>query len=161
GGAKALDRGIEARRPQDVHQEALDAGYPKLPDDHRYRRTGDRTPGKEFEPYPVKTEQRGQDILDEFSERARQGERSVDAGGSSSHEFDAGGDLRRRRHDRASVGPSSRVLAGPRSDFAKFIPPPGPQFEQWFDGLSLRDLDELLANESAREVIGTAIRHPG
>jgi hypothetical protein len=160
GGARAIDTGIEARRPGDVHKEAIDAGYPKLPEGHRYRRTDSRTPGREFEAYSIKAEQRGQDILDEFSDRARYGGADEGASGTSDV-YSVRDDVRRRGQERAAIGPSARVLAGPRSDLAKFIPPPGPAFEAWFDGLSTRELDALLANPSARSVIAAAIRHPG
>lgn len=48
------------------------------------------------------------------------------------------------------------------------IPPPGDAFVEWFDSLSLSELDRLLADRSvkggprgARDVIEDCIRHPG
>jgi hypothetical protein len=55
-----------------------------------------------------------------------------------------------------------------RTELAKHIPPPGDAFVEWFDSLSLSELDRLLANRSvkggprgARDVIEDCIRHPG
>lgn len=54
-----------------------------------------------------------------------------------------------------------------RTDLAKHIPPPGDAFIEWFDSLSLAELDRLLADKGAkgargaREIIAENIRHPG
>jgi hypothetical protein len=55
-----------------------------------------------------------------------------------------------------------------RTELAKHIPPPGDAFTEWFDSLSLAELDRLLADKSvkggargARDVIEECIRHPG
>jgi hypothetical protein len=54
-----------------------------------------------------------------------------------------------------------------RTELAKHIPPPGDAFIEWFDSLSLAELDRLLADKSvkgargAREIIAENIRHPG
>jgi len=103
-------------------------------------------------------EQRGRDILDEFAERQeRHGE---DQGWSGMHDVDLEDDLRQRTHERASVrgGDASK---SPRSPMALHIPPGGPEFERWFDGLTLKELDELLNDPSAKLVIADNIRHPG
>lgn len=55
-----------------------------------------------------------------------------------------------------------------RTELAKHIPPPGNAFIEWFDSLSLAELDRLLADRGAkggargaRDVIEECIRHPG
>jgi hypothetical protein len=54
-----------------------------------------------------------------------------------------------------------------RTELAKHIPPPGDAFIEWFDSLSLAELDKLLAEKSvngtrgAAQVIADNIRHPG
>jgi hypothetical protein len=54
-----------------------------------------------------------------------------------------------------------------RTELAKHIPPPGDAFIEWFDSLSLAELDRLLADKGAkgtrgaREIIAENIRHPG
>jgi hypothetical protein len=64
---------------------------------------------------------------------------------------------RRRRQPRGET----------RTELAKHIPPPGDGFIEWFDSLSLAELDKLLADKGvkgaigAREVLEENIRHPG
>jgi hypothetical protein len=59
--------------------------------------------------------------------------------------------------------PSTEV----RTELAKHIPPPGDAFAEWFDSLTLAELDRLLADEGgnglrgAAEIIDDSIRHPG
>jgi hypothetical protein len=71
-----------------------------------------------------------------------------------------------------TTGESSGSEAVPtnetRTELAKHIPPPGDAFVEWFDSLSLSELDRLLADRSvkggprgARDVIEDCIRHPG
>lgn len=61
---------------------------------------------------------------------------------------------------------SVKSLQRTRTELAKHIPPRGAAFSEWFDSLTLAELDELLANQSAdgvigaREVIAGNIRHP-
>ncbi|MBA3465169.1 MAG: DNA/RNA non-specific endonuclease [Deltaproteobacteria bacterium] len=50
--------GIEARNPEGIHRDVIaqnDPAYPELPEGQRYRRTSSREPGKEYEPYDVKS----------------------------------------------------------------------------------------------------------
>jgi len=69
------------------------------------------------------------------------------------------------RHDRASTKGTTRT--GKRTPLADSIPPAGRQFDEWFDSLTLGELDRLLADRSrsgmvgARKVIEDGIRHPG
>lgn len=54
-----------------------------------------------------------------------------------------------------------------RTELAEHVPPPGDAFIEWFDSLSLTELDRLLADKSvkgkagASQVIADNIRHPG
>lgn len=54
----------------------------------------------------------------------------------------------------------------PRTDLAEHIPPPGDAFIEWFDSLTLEELDTLLAERnvpgkrSAAKIIAENIRHP-
>ncbi len=54
-----------------------------------------------------------------------------------------------------------------RTELAEHIPSPGDAFVEWFDSLSLSELDRLLADKSmkgktgAAQVIADNIRHPG
>src|SRR3954470_20072381 len=78
----------------------------------------------------------------------------------------------RERPAPEKTGDSSASEAVPtsetRTELAKHIPPPGDAFVEWFDSLSLFELDSLLADRSvkggprgARDVIEDCIRHPG
>jgi hypothetical protein len=55
----------------------------------------------------------------------------------------------------------------PRTELAEHIPPPGDAFIDWFDSLTIDELDRLLADKSvkgktgAAQVIADNIRHPG
>lgn len=73
--------------------------------------------------------------------------------------------------DNSTAKGSSRPEARPapsrkRTELAAHIPPPGNAFAEWFDGLTLAELDRLLADESvsgmrgARAIIEENIRHP-
>lgn len=64
GNSVAVGFGIEARRPADVHREALEKGYPKLADNQQYRRTGRSGAGQEYEPYVVQSSRTERDALD-------------------------------------------------------------------------------------------------
>lgn len=61
----------------------------------------------------------------------------------------------------------SRRAGEARTEKAKHIPPPGDAFNEWFDSLTLTELDDFLADEGmngvrgAVEIIGENIRHPG
>jgi hypothetical protein len=86
---------------------------------------------------------------------------------------------RERREQRAAEGheyPTATEREGvepelapseKRTDLAKHIPRPGDAFIEWFDSLSLAELDRLLADKGAkgargaREIIAENIRHPG
>jgi hypothetical protein len=63
--------------------------------------------------------------------------------------------------------PKSEARGEARTEKATHIPPRGEAFVEWFDSLSLSELDELLADESkgglrgARAIIAENIRHPG
>jgi hypothetical protein len=54
-----------------------------------------------------------------------------------------------------------------RTEKARHIPPRGDAFNEWFDSLTLKELDDLLADEGAAgkrgaaEIIEENIRHPG
>jgi len=66
---------------------------------------------------------------------------------------------------RAAEGPKKRAASGKRTELAEHIPPPGDAFVEWFDSLTLAELDELLANQvkgvrDARDIIEYNIRHP-
>jgi hypothetical protein len=56
---------------------------------------------------------------------------------------------------------------GTRTELAKHVPPPGDAFVDWFDSLTSRELDKLLADKGRQGTIGAAdviaenIRHPG
>jgi hypothetical protein len=94
-------------------------------------------------------------------------------------EKDVKGARSRELHDRRAAeghkGPTAQEDGGSvierlkrtRTETAKHIPPPGPAFVEWFDSLTLTELDRLLAQEStdgmigAAEVIADNIRHPG
>ena len=78
------------------------------------------------------------------------------------------------RHDRraadgrkTSTADELHPLPEARTEKAKHIPPPGEAFNEWFDSLTLEELDAFLADETlprkrgAREIIGENIRHPG
>lgn len=64
---------------------------------------------------------------------------------------------RERREDRSA----EREPRENRSDLARHIPPRGEAFTEWFDSLSLEELDALLADRDARHLIGDNIRYPG
>ena len=71
-------------------------------------------------------------------------------------------------HSRPEGKTASRELhEKPRTDLAEHIPPPGDAFVDWFDSLTVEELDKLLADKSvkgktgAAEVIADNIRHPG
>ena len=73
-----------------------------------------------------------------------------------------------RRDRRAAEGREAVPTNETRTELAKHIPPPGDAFVEWFDSLSLSELDSLLADRSvqggprgARDVIEDCIRHPG
>jgi hypothetical protein len=67
--------------------------------------------------------------------------------------------------DKASA--SAPNAAKGRTALAEHIPPPGPEFVEWFDSLTPTELDQLLRDRgtehqiSAREVIERSVRHPG
>lgn len=81
--------------------------------------------------------------------------------GRGSRASDAGDDRRER-------GQQGGTTNETRIELAKHITPPGDAFAEWFDSLSLSELDRLLADKSvkggprgARDVIENCIRHPG
>jgi hypothetical protein len=63
--------------------------------------------------------------------------------------------------------PKAEVRGETRTELAKHIPTRGDAFVEWFDSLTVDELDKLLADESknglrgAHEVIAENIRHPG
>jgi hypothetical protein len=106
--------------------------------------------------------------LGEGPEVAAMGER--DTGKARSRE------LHERRAADGRKSPDAKEGHGPeeispsqekRTEKAKHIPPRGDAFNEWFDSLTLAELDELLADESknglrgARAIIDENIRHPG
>jgi hypothetical protein len=73
-------------------------------------------------------------------------------------------DSRAQRQARAAANPRP---SGARTPLAEHIPPPGDEFVQWFDSLTLDELDQMLRDlnsggrTGAREIIADHIRHPG
>lgn len=91
-------------------------------------------------------------------------------------EHDAAEVRAKELHDKRAAEGSSRSTAKEnrngepklapvkRSELAEHIPPPGDAFAEWFDSLTIGELDRLLADKSpngARAVIAENIRHPG
>jgi hypothetical protein len=66
-----------------------------------------------------------------------------------------------------NAGGEMKLSGETRTDLAKHIPPPGDAFIDWFDSLTLDELDKLLADQGvegmkgAADVIADNIRHPG
>jgi hypothetical protein len=60
-------------------------------------------------------------------------------------------DARDAEHDRP----------GAKSEIARHLPPAGPAFQEWFDGLSVSGFEEIWADPAARKIIEANIRHPG
>jgi hypothetical protein len=91
------------------------------------------------------------------------------------HDKDIGEVRSQERHDRRAAegrkspegDPSGGLHEKPRTELAQHIPPPGDAFVEWFDSLTLGELDKLLADKStkgrsgAAQVIADNIRHPG
>jgi len=69
--------------------------------------------------------------------------------------------------DAGPARPNIKSRRRPRRELARHIPPRGRAFNQWFDELTLEELDKLLAETNtdteigARQVIANNIRHPG
>lgn len=67
----------------------------------------------------------------------------------------------------ANAAATRSPTAGSRTPLAEHIPAPGPAFVDWFDGLTLKELDTLLRDTNkggrigARKVIEDNVRHPG
>lgn len=101
-------------------------------------------------------ESRAQERRDRRAGEGRKSSGDVEGGGVAK---DAEGAESKRR-------PPPRAGKETRTTLAQHVPLPGHAFSEWFDSLSLRELDELLADESrdgltgAAEVIGDNIRHP-
>lgn len=80
------------------------------------------------------------------------------------HVIDADRDAAGQRNATAAA---TRSNIGSRTPLAEHIPPPGPAFVEWFDSLTLDELERFLADRTkgglkgAREVIDDSIRHPG
>ncbi len=80
------------------------------------------------------------------------------------HSVDADAEAVRQRQARAAASAPSRPA---RTPLAEHIPPSGPEFMEWFDSLTLEELDTLLKDKStpgkqgAQKVIADHIRHPG
>lgn len=80
------------------------------------------------------------------------------------HITNARADAARQRYATAAA---TRSNVGSRTPLAEHIPPPGPEFIEWWDSLTPKELNKLLADESiggligAEEVIANNIRHPG
>jgi hypothetical protein len=71
-------------------------------------------------------------------------------------------------NDGKGVAEQANPTGDARTELAKHIPTRGDAFVEWFDSLTLDELDKLLkdrgtlsAPRGAREVIGENIRHPG
>lgn len=79
------------------------------------------------------------------------------------HAIDESADAARQRQARAAANSRAR---GSRTPLAEHIPPPGDEFVEWFDSLTLDELDTLLDDRGApgqtgaRKVIANNIRHP-
>jgi hypothetical protein len=98
------------------------------------------------------------------------GLRESEAGEARSRERRDRRDADGRDHPTAKEGEGHEPDLAPsekRTELAKHIPPPGDAFIEWFDSLSLAELDRLLADKGskgargAREIIAENIRHPG
>jgi hypothetical protein len=57
--------------------------------------------------------------------------------------------------------PEPKPQSKPRKALRSYIPEAGPEFSEWFDSLTLEELDEFLADAGARKAIARKIRHPG
>ena len=57
--------------------------------------------------------------------------------------------------------PPAPAKAAPQRPLREYIPEAGPEFSEWFDSLTLEELDKYLADPGAREAIASKIRHPG
>lgn len=77
---------------------------------------------------------------------------------------------RRAADGRAKPEPDNAAVElheKPRTELAEHIPPPGDAFIDWFDSLTVEELDRLLADKSvkgktgAAQVIADNVRHPG
>ena|SRR5215510_745454 len=93
-------------------------------------------------------------------------DRRASEGRKSSADVEGGGVAKEAESAESKRRPPPRAGKERRTTLAKHVPPPGHAFSEWFDSLSLRELDELLADESrdgltgAAEVIGDNIRYP-
>lgn len=71
------------------------------------------------------------------------------------------------KRQRQATAAATRSNIGSRTPLAEHIPPPGPEFIEWWDSLTLKELDALLADRNrgaligARKIIGANVRHPG
>lgn len=80
------------------------------------------------------------------------------------HVIDGKDDADRMRHATAAAEHSNQ---GARTALAEHIPPAGPEFVQWWDSLTLAELDNFLRDRNtggltgAKAVIDANIRHPG
>lgn len=83
---------------------------------------------------------------------------------SSMQVVDAADDATRQR---AATAAATRSNIGSRTPLAEHIPPPGPEFVEWWDSLNAQELDRFLRDKSkgglvgAKDVIDANIRHPG
>ena len=77
---------------------------------------------------------------------------------------DSANDAARQRSANAAA---TRSNVGSRTELAEHIPPPGPEFVDWWDSLTLKELRKFLDDESvagavgAERIIANSIRHPG
>jgi hypothetical protein len=80
------------------------------------------------------------------------------------HIIDGSDDAVRQRQATAAADHSN---IGSRTPLAEHIPPPGPEFVQWWDSLTLRELNEFLSDVDAGGLLGAEtiiannVRHPG
>jgi hypothetical protein len=98
----------------------------------------------------------------------RLGEREVGEARSREHRERRAADGRKPSPAKDAPGPDEfSPLQELRTEKAKHIPPPGDAFIEWFDSLTVDELDQLLADRTvngqrgAAEIIGENIRHPG